>query len=156
MAQPEWPASRHRIASLFASSDRIAEDFRSDNTHRQDFCIASHRRFVFSTHRRSHRIAPRIARYGPLRAQPTSTNQDSTLGLVKHNQIVCSMPVVEPHHEKSVSCFCKRCPADMHNQYFWEQARFADKPEPQPGNRDSSSRTVFKLHKSKLRSLTFC
>ena len=62
---PEWPASRHRIASAFASWERIAEDFRSENAHRQHFCIASHRHFVFSMHRRSHRIAPRIARYGP-------------------------------------------------------------------------------------------
>ena len=42
---PEWPASRHRIASVFASWERIAEDFRSENAHRQDFCIASHRHF---------------------------------------------------------------------------------------------------------------
>ena len=39
----EWPASRHRIASVFASWECIAEDFRSENAHRQDFCIASHR-----------------------------------------------------------------------------------------------------------------
>ena len=39
----EWPASRHRIASVFASWERIAEDFRSENPHRQGFCIASHR-----------------------------------------------------------------------------------------------------------------
>ena len=37
----EWPASRHRIASVFASWGRIAEDFRSENAHRQNF--ASHR-----------------------------------------------------------------------------------------------------------------
>ena len=36
-----WPASRHRIASVFASWERIAEDFRSENVHRQDFCVAS-------------------------------------------------------------------------------------------------------------------
>ena len=41
----EWPASRHRIASVFASWECIAEDFRSENAHRQDFCIASHRHF---------------------------------------------------------------------------------------------------------------
>ena len=56
-ARAEWPASRHRIASVFASWEGIAEDFRSENAHRQDFCIPSHRRFLFSTHR-SHRIAP--------------------------------------------------------------------------------------------------
>ena len=62
----EWPASRHRIASVFASWERIAEDFRSENAS-PGFCIASHRHVVFRTHRCSHRIAPRIARYEPLR-----------------------------------------------------------------------------------------
>ena len=42
---PEWPASRHRIASVFPSWGGIAEDFRSENAHRQDFCSASHRLF---------------------------------------------------------------------------------------------------------------
>ena len=43
--RPEWPASRHRIASVFASWVHIAKDFRSEKAHRQDFCIASHRLF---------------------------------------------------------------------------------------------------------------
>ena len=50
----EWPASRHRIASAFASWERIAEDFHSENAHRRIFashCIA---------------MSARIARYGPL------------------------------------------------------------------------------------------
>ena len=72
----EWPASRHRIGSAFASWERITEDFRSENAHRQDFCIASHRHIVFSTHRRSHRIAPRIARYGPLRPKSVKKCRD--------------------------------------------------------------------------------
>ena len=39
--------------------------------------------------------------------------------------------------KKAVSYLCKARPADVHNQCFWdlEQARFADKPEPQPGNK---------------------
>ena len=52
----EWPASRHRIASVFASWERIAEDFHSENAHRQIF--ASHRIAisVFSTHHIAARI----------------------------------------------------------------------------------------------------
>ena len=71
-SQPEWPASQHRIASVFASWERLAEDFRSENAHRHDF--ASHRIAIsrFTPHRRSHRIAARIARYGPLRSQRNS------------------------------------------------------------------------------------
>ena len=72
-------SGRHRgIASLVLShrGKRIAEDFRSENAHRQDFCIASRRHSVFSTHCRSHRIAPRIARYGPLRGEPLSVMRD--------------------------------------------------------------------------------
>ena len=42
----EWPASRLRVASVFASWGCIAEDFRSESAHRQDFCIVSHRRFL--------------------------------------------------------------------------------------------------------------
>ena len=38
-------SGRHRGASIFASWERIAEDFRSENAHCQDFCIASHRHF---------------------------------------------------------------------------------------------------------------
>ena len=59
----EWPASRHRIASVFASRGRIAEDFRSETRVARIF--ASHRiaTSVFSTRRHSHRIAARIVRY---------------------------------------------------------------------------------------------
>ena len=64
--RPPCLSGRHRIASVFALCERIAEDFRSENAHRQDFYIASHRHSVFTTHHRSHRIAARIARYGPL------------------------------------------------------------------------------------------
>ena len=68
----EWPASRHRIASVFASWERIGDSqrifaartriariFASHDDHR--IAIS-----VLSTHHRSHRIAARIARYGPL------------------------------------------------------------------------------------------
>ena len=44
-ARAEWPTSRHRIASVFASWGRIAKDFHSENAHRQDYRIASHRLF---------------------------------------------------------------------------------------------------------------
>ena len=58
----EWPASRHRIASVFATWERIAEDFRSENAHRQDFCIASHRHF------RVYHAPPLTSHRCPLRA----------------------------------------------------------------------------------------
>ena len=66
------------------------------------------------------------------------------------------MPVVEFHHEKSVCYLCKARPADMHNQYFWglERARFADKPEPQPGNRTLHQEP--RSNSNKLRGLTLC
>ena len=64
----KWPASRHRIASVFASWGRIAEDFRSETSIARIFAPHRIATSVFSTRRRhSHRIAARVARCGPLR-----------------------------------------------------------------------------------------
>ena len=70
------PRGRHRgIASLvFSHRGSASQRISAARTRIQDFCIASHRRFVFSTHRCSHRIASRIARYGPLRSRIITTH----------------------------------------------------------------------------------